>query len=296
MFPIGLGATLRLPDTAIPPGTQDLRRKSRDRSLMWGTDMRWLCGTCPTAEHLTYKGLLRLPEPKRHGYVVRAHGPKVFETELALVWPPGLRSRVAHRLPGTMAATPGADPAQCRQSAKKTLAATVSAPAPPGRLIVTPCKQESNSHNFGANANADEMRRWAQFAETVGYHFVLTGDHIALTPEVQATIRRHTTNPSPLWPGWPVRRRPFRLGFTVIVVPYRHPAQLAHMGATLDDLSDGRLIFGVGSGWAGSEFDALGIPFEARGRMTDEYLAAMIELWTNENASFDGEFVSFKGT
>ena len=147
---------------------------------------------------------------------------------------------------------------------------------------------------FGANANADEMRRWAVFAETVGYHFVLTGDHIALTPEVQLDYPAPYYEPFTTMAWLAGLTSSIRLGFTVIVVPYRHPAQLAHMGATLDDLSGGRLIFGVGSGWAGSEFDALGVPFEARGRMTDEYLAAVIELWTNENASFDGEFVSFK--
>ena len=147
---------------------------------------------------------------------------------------------------------------------------------------------------FGANANPAEMSRWAQFAESVGYHFVLTGDHIALTPEVQQDYPAPYYEPFTTMAWLAGQTTTIRLGFTVIVVPYRHPAQLAHMGATIDDLSGGRLIFGIGSGWAGSEFDALGLPFEARGRMTDEYVAAMIELWTNEKASFHGEFVSFE--
>ena len=147
---------------------------------------------------------------------------------------------------------------------------------------------------FGANANPEEMGRWARFAEAAGFHFVLTGDHIALTPEVQQDYPAPYYEPFTTMAWLAGQTTTIRLGFTVIVVPYRHPALLAHMGATLDDLSGGRLIFGIGSGWAGSEFDALGVPFEARGRMTDEYVAAMIELWTNEKASFQGEFVSFE--
>ncbi len=138
------------------------------------------------------------------------------------------------------------------------------------------------------------MSRWARFAESIGYHFVLTGDHIALTPEVQQDYPAPYYEPFTTMAWLAGQTTTIRLGFTVIVVPYRHPAQLAHMGATIDDLSGGRLIFGIGSGWAGSEFDALGLPFEARGRMTDEYVAAMIELWTNEKAFFHGEFVSFE--
>ena len=84
---------------------------------------------------------------------------------------------------------------------------------------------------FGANANADEMRRWAVFAEAVGYHFVLTGDHIALTPEVLQDYPAPYYEPFTTMAWLAGQTTTIRLGFTVIVVPYRHPAQLAHMGA-----------------------------------------------------------------
>jgi probable F420-dependent oxidoreductase len=83
------------------------------------------------------------------------------------------------------------------------------------------------------------------------------------------------------------------LGTTVTILPYRHPLLVARMTANFDQLSGGRLIFGVGSGWAAEEYRALGVPYALRGQLTDEYLAAIITAWTNEVASFEGEHVSF---
>ncbi|MGX7673718.1 LLM class flavin-dependent oxidoreductase [Plantactinospora sp. DSM 117369] len=83
------------------------------------------------------------------------------------------------------------------------------------------------------------------------------------------------------------------LGPSVAVVPQRHPLQLARVTATLDQLSGGRLILGVGIGWATDAFDALGIPFSRRGKLTDECLLALRELWTTDLASFHGETVYF---
>lgn len=67
--------------------------------------------------------------------------------------------------------------------------------------------------------------------------------------------------------------RKIALGTTVIVVSYRHPVHLAHLIANADQLSDGRLIFGIGMGHIPTEFEALGVPYETRGAMTGNYLA-----------------------
>lgn len=69
---------------------------------------------------------------------------------------------------------------------------------------------------------------------------------------------------------------------------------LAKEVATLDALSGGRVILGVGVGWLAEEFQALGVPFEGRGRRTDEYVAALRELWTSAEPTYDGEFVRFE--
>ncbi len=81
-----------------------------------------------------------------------------------------------------------------------------------------------------------------------------------------------------------------QLGTSVMVLPYHSPIQLARRLASLDVLSNGRVLVGVGAGWSRDEFEAAGTPFERRGARCDEFLRAMIELWTKDPVKFDGEF------
>lgn len=81
-----------------------------------------------------------------------------------------------------------------------------------------------------------------------------------------------------------------QLGTSVLVLPYHTPIQLARRIATLDVLSGGRALVGVGVGWSRDEFEAAGTPFERRGARCDEFLQAMIEVWTKDTVKFDGEF------
>jgi probable F420-dependent oxidoreductase len=85
-----------------------------------------------------------------------------------------------------------------------------------------------------------------------------------------------------------------RLATGVMILPQRNPVVLAKEVATLDVLSGGRMMLGVGAGWLEEEFRAIGVPFADRGSRVDEYVGAMRALWSQEVASFDGEFVSFK--
>lgn len=79
------------------------------------------------------------------------------------------------------------------------------------------------------------------------------------------------------------------------MLPERNPLVLAKQLATIDHLTGGRLELGIGVGWLQEEFDALGVPFERRGRRTYEYLEAMHALWASDDASYEGEFVNFRG-
>lgn len=151
-----------------------------------------------------------------------------------------------------------------------------------------------NLINFGPGARPDSLIQWATLTETLGYHFLMTSDHLAVTPDVQERY------PAPFYEpfttlGWlaGVTRR-IEIGTTVIVLPYRHPLAMARMAANVDQLSGGRLLFGVGVGWAQQEFEVLGVPFHQRGALTDEYLAAIKTLWTNDVASFQGRYVAFR--
>ena len=150
-----------------------------------------------------------------------------------------------------------------------------------------------NLINFGPGANVDSFRRTVEISETLGYHLVMTSDHIAVTPDVAERY------PAPFYEplstlGWLAGITNMEIGSTVIIVPYRSPLETAKACANIDQLSGGRFIFGVGVGWAEGEFDILGAPFNRRGAMTDEYLDAIKVLWTEDVASFEGEYVSFR--
>lgn len=149
-----------------------------------------------------------------------------------------------------------------------------------------------NLINFGPGANVDSFRRTVEISETLGYHLVMTSDHIAVTPDVAERY------PAPFYEplstlGWLAGITDMEIGSTVIIVPYRSPLETAKACANIDRLSGGRFIFGVGVGWAEGEFDILGAPFNRRGAMTDEYLDAIKVLWTEDVASFEGKYVSF---
>jgi probable F420-dependent oxidoreductase len=151
-----------------------------------------------------------------------------------------------------------------------------------------------NLINFGPAASPDSLARWTQLADALGYHLVMTSDHIAITPDVQGRY------PAPFYEplstlGWLAGiTRKIEIGTTVVVLPYRNPLEIARACANVDQLSGGRLIFGVGVGWARQEFEALGIPFHRRGAMTNEYLEAIKTLWTEDVASYEGRYVSFR--
>ena len=84
-----------------------------------------------------------------------------------------------------------------------------------------------------------------------------------------------------------------RLGTGILIQPQRNPVVLAKEVATLDHLSGERMLLGVGVGWLEEEFAAIGVPFGERGRRTDDGIAAMRALWSQDQATFHGEFTSF---
>ncbi|MGH2795582.1 MAG: LLM class F420-dependent oxidoreductase, partial [Actinomycetota bacterium] len=79
----------------------------------------------------------------------------------------------------------------------------------------------------------------------------------------------------------------------ILILPQRNPVLLAKECATLDTLSNGRLLLGIGVGWLQEEFDALGVPFEERGARTDEYVEALRVLWRDAEPTFGGRFATF---
>jgi probable F420-dependent oxidoreductase len=151
-----------------------------------------------------------------------------------------------------------------------------------------------NVLNFGPGATPENFSAWARTTESLGYHFLAVSDHLALTRDVYAQYPAPFYDPFALlaWLSGITTR--IELATTVAILPYRSPLHLARLGANLDRLSGGRFILGVGVGWAREEFEVLGVPFEKRGAIADEYLEALLELWTKDEASYDGRFVRFE--
>ena len=158
----------------------------------------------------------------------------------------------------------------------------------------------------GPLATPEILGRIARKGEDLGYDALFSGDHIL--------IPRDISSPYPYteggeYPGGPSgeameqltllaflagRTSKIRLVTSVIIVPYRNPLLAAKALATLDYLSGGRLVVGVGAGWMREEFEALDAPpFEERGAVTDEYIRAFKELWTSDDPHFEGKYVSF---
>lgn len=147
----------------------------------------------------------------------------------------------------------------------------------------------------------------AQGAEAAGFESLWTVEHVIFPDGYesqypydgsgQMPMVADTDLPDPLiWLTWvaAVTER-LRLGTGILILPQRNPVVLAKELATLDALSGGRLELGVGVGWLREEFEALGVPFEGRGRRTDEYVEVMRALWADDHVSHHGELVSFSG-
>lgn len=151
-----------------------------------------------------------------------------------------------------------------------------------------------NVRNFGPSAGPDGLRGWAEFAENTGFSLLVLSDHIALTPDVNETYPAPFYDPFTACAWLAGLTTTLQFGTSVTVLPHRHPAQVARVAANIDQLSGGRFVLGVGVGWSRPEFEALGISFDRRGEITDEYLAAIVELWHNDTASFTGKHVAFR--
>ncbi|TDD81550.1 LLM class flavin-dependent oxidoreductase [Actinomadura darangshiensis] len=136
-----------------------------------------------------------------------------------------------------------------------------------------------NVPNFGPGTGPGILRQWARTVEGLGFDLLMVSDHVVITPDVGEQYPAPFYEPftTLAWLAGVTER--VRLGTTVLIVPYRNPLLVARMAANLDDLSGGRLVLGTGVGWAREEFAALGVPFERRGAITDEYLQTIRAAW-----------------
>jgi probable F420-dependent oxidoreductase len=153
------------------------------------------------------------------------------------------------------------------------------------------------SANSGPYATPERLRSVAELCEATGVESIWVSEHLVLSDP--------RTPPSPMDPEDPILdpvtalaflagiTSSVRLGTGVIVLPLRNPLVLAKALATVDVVSRGRLIVGLGVGYVEREFAAIGVPFTDRGARFEEYLAAMRSIWTERHPSFSGRYVAF---
>ena len=161
--------------------------------------------------------------------------------------------------------------------------------------------------NVGPLAHVESLARIAQRAERLGYDGVFLSDHVAIPTELRSAYPYRSDGRFPLTAAdrilEPITTLAYlaavttrlRLGFSVLVLPYRHPTLNARMLGTLDVISNGRLIVGAGVGWMAEEFAALDANFDARGAVTDEHIALLKAFWTENAPDVRGSHYSITG-
>ena len=135
----------------------------------------------------------------------------------------------------------------------------------------------------------------ARTAEDLGYDSINIPEHVVMPDNLAGAMGAHWPHALTVMTFIAGATTRVRVNSCVIVLPYHNPIVLAKAVATLDVMSGGRVTLTFGVGHAEHEFEILGVPFHRRGQITDEYVKAMQELWTADEPSFQGEFVSFKG-
>jgi probable F420-dependent oxidoreductase len=154
--------------------------------------------------------------------------------------------------------------------------------------------------------NPARLSEIGRAADTLGFDCIWVTDHLVFPSKVQSRYPYSPDGASPLRTDTPyldafstlsflsaVTHR-VKLGIAVYILPLRNPIVTAKVAATVDVLSGGRLLLGVGAGWMEEEFAIAGEDFSTRGARMDECIAVMKALWTQESGSFDGRFFQFE--
>lgn len=150
-----------------------------------------------------------------------------------------------------------------------------------------------NTDYLGFPASPEAIVAAAKKAEELGFDAIFVNDHIIVDGSARSAPWTNCYDPLVALPYIAAATTAIRLGVSVLIVPYRNPVLTAKMLATIDRMSQGRLIAGVGVGWNEAEFAALGVPFRERGARSDEYLRVWQACWSPDPVSFAGKFVAF---
>jgi len=156
-----------------------------------------------------------------------------------------------------------------------------------------------HSVNLHTCGYPDAAARVGRAAEAAGFESLWVADHVVLpdppVPGRPMAPDQRLLDPIVALTFLAAHTTRIRLATGVIILPQRQALVLAKQLASLDVLSNGRLIFGLGVGWCEPEMRSVGAPFAERGRVADDYLAAMRAVWTQPKPSYRGPYVTFDG-
>jgi probable F420-dependent oxidoreductase len=159
--------------------------------------------------------------------------------------------------------------------------------------------------NAGPAVEPDYAASFAQLAEGLGFESLWTVEHVVVPAGYESAYPyardgrmpggENVDVPDPMvWLAYVAAvTKTIKLATGIVILPQRNPLVFAKECASLDRLSTGRFVLGVGVGWLKEEFDALGVPFAERGAITDEYISAMREVWGSQEPTFTGNYTSF---
>lgn len=139
-----------------------------------------------------------------------------------------------------------------------------------------------------------EQAKLAKWADQLGYEMISAPEHFVIPTEHVELSGSHYPAAYPAMAYWAGATERIRVNSCIAILPLQHPIVTAKELSTLDWLSGGRVTVTFGSGWLEGEFEAMGVPFHERGAISEEYVQAIIALWTQGVAEFEGRYVSFR--
>ena len=153
---------------------------------------------------------------------------------------------------------------------------------------------KATAQPWEAAVTGADQTRFAKWAEALGFAMISVPEHHIIPSSHVELSGPHYLSAYPTMAYWAGATQRIRVNSCIAILPLQHPIVTAKALATMDWLSSGRVTVTFAVGWLEGEFELLGVPFHERGAMSEEYIQAILALWTQEKPQFEGKYVSFR--
>ena len=153
---------------------------------------------------------------------------------------------------------------------------------------------KATAQPWEAAVTGADQTRFAKWAEALGFAMISVPEHHIIPNSHVELSGPHYLSAYPTMAYWAGATQRIRVNSCIAILPLQHPIVTAKALATMDWLSSGRVTITFAVGWLEEEFNLLGVPFHERGAMSEEYIQAILALWTQEKPQFEGKYVSFR--